>query len=432
VSRAPKAATVVATSKVPEVGVTNWTLSNGVRVILKPTDFKADEVVILGTSPGGASMLSQADFARAREATTLVTEGGVGAFNQIELQKALAGKAASAFPSVGELTEQMFGRGSPKDLETVFQLMYLYFTSPRADTTAVLALKQRLRAALANRGAAPEQAFDDTLSVTLSSHHPRSMPVSVATVDSLDLASSLRFYRDRFSDASDFTFVIVGNFTVDSIKPLVLTWLGGLPSTRRKETWKDIGVHTPTGVVTRDVKRGTEPKARTLIVFNGPFEWTRENRYAMASLAEVLRMRFRDVLREQLGGTYDVSVSQSSERDPRQEFQFSIDFGSSPERVDTLRAAVFRELELIKRNGPTAEEIEKVREIQRRGEETEVRQNGFWLNALASAARYGQDPRMILKRSELRASLTPALLRDIARKYLDESRYVQVRLLPES
>jgi zinc protease len=431
VPRKPKAATVVATTKVPEVGVTNWTLSNGVRVILKPTDFKADEVLILGTSPGGASLLSPAEFSRAREATTLVTEGGVGQFSQIDLQKALAGKAASAFPGIGELTEQMFGRGSPKDLDTVFQLMYLYFTSPRPDTSAVLALKQRLRAALANRGVSPDQAFGDSLSVILSSHHPRTTPVTVATVDSLDLGASLRFYRDRFSDASDFTFVIVGNFTVDSIKPLVLTWLGGLPSTRRKETWKDVGLHTPEGVVTRDVKRGTEPKARTAIVFNGPFEWTRENRYALASLAEVLRMRFRDVLREQLGGTYDVSVSQSSERDPRPEYQFSVDFGSSPERVDTLRSAVFSEIERLKHDGPTAEEIEKVREIQRRGEETEVRQNGFWLNALASAARYNQDPKLILRRSELRATLTPALVRDIARKYLNESRYVQVRLLPE-
>ena len=432
VARAPKAATITATSRVPEVGVTNWTLSNGVRVILKPTDFKADEVLILGTSPGGASLMTPTEFSRAREATTLVTEGGVGAFTQTDLQKALAGKAASAFPGIGELTEQMFGRGSPKDLETVFQLMYLYFTSPRIDSTAVLALKQRLRASLANRGVSPDQAFSDTLSVTLSTHHQRTQPVTVATVDSLDLGASARFYRDRFADASDFTFVIVGNFTVDSIKPLVLTWLGGLPATRRKETWKDIGVHTPTGVVTRDVRRGTEPKARTVIVFNGPLEWTRENRYALASLAEVLRMRLRDVLREELGGTYDVSVSQSSERDPRPEYQFSIDFGSAPDRVDTLRAAVFRELERIKRDGPTAEEIEKVREMQRRGEETEVKQNGFWLNALASAARYGQDPRLILHRSELRASLTPALVRDIARKYVNEARYVQVRLLPES
>ena len=427
----PRAATIVATSRVPEVGATNWTLSNGVRVILKPTDFKADEVLILGTSPGGMSLLSQADFPRAREATTLVTEGGVGAFSQVELQKALAGKAASAFPGVGELTEQMFGRGSPKDLETVFQLMYLYFTSPRVDSTAVLALKQRLRAALANRGVSPEGAFGDTLSVTLSSHHPRTNPVTVATVDSLDLASSVRFYRDRFADASDFTFVIVGNFAVDSIRPLVLTWLGGLPSTRRKETWKDIGLRTPEGVVTREVRRGTEPKARTVIVFNGVFEWTRQNRYALASLAEVLRMRLRDVLREELGGTYDVSVGQSSERDPRPEYQFSIDFGSAPERVDTLRATVFRELERVKRDGPTAEEIEKVREIQRRSEETEIKQNNFWLNALASSARYGSDPRIILRRSELRASLTPALVRDIARRYLNESRYVQVRLLPE-
>ena len=432
VSRAPRAATIANTSTIAELGVTNWTLSNGIRVILKPTDFKADEVVILGTSPGGSSMLSQADFPRAREATTLVTEGGVGAFNQIELQKALAGKAASAFPSIGELSEQMYGRGSPKDLETVFQLMYLYFTAPRGDSTAVFALKQRFRAALANRGAAPEEVFNDTLSVTIASHHPRSRPVSIATVDSLDLGASMRFYRDRFSDASDFTFVIVGNFTVDSIKPLVLTWLGGLPSTRRKETWKDIGVHLPTGIVTRDVKRGTEPKARTVIVFNGPFEWNRENRYALASLVEVLRMRFRDVLREELGGTYDVSVGQSSERDPHPEFQFTVDFGSAPERADSLRATVFREIERLKRDGPTPEEVDKVREMQRRAEETEIRQNGFWLNALAASARFGQDPRLILKRAELRASLTPTLLRDIARKYLDQSRYVQVRLLPES
>src|SRR6185436_10645783 len=397
--------------KVPEVGVTNWTLSNGVRVILKPTDFKADEVLILGTSPGGASLLSPTEFPRAREATTLVTEGGVGDFNQIDLQKTLAGKAASAFPSIGELTEQMYGRGSPKDLETVFQLMYLYFTAPRADSTAVVALKQRFRAAIANRGASPEQVFDDTLSVTLASHHARATPVSVATIDSLDLGASMRFYRDRFADASDFTFVIVGNFTLDSIRPLVLTWLGGLPATHRKETWKDIGVHVPTGIVTREVKRGTEPKARTVIVFDGPFEWARENRYALASLVEVLRMRFRDVLREDLGGTYDVSVSQSSERDPRQEYQVTVDFGSSPERADTLRAAVFREIERIKRDGPTAAEIEKVREIQRRGEETEVRQNPFCLTSVSSPRRW------ISRTFSISAAVGPSrLIRSISRK----------------
>jgi zinc protease len=265
----------------------------------------------------------------------------------------------------------------------------------------------------------------------MAQNHFRARPLTAATFAEIDPAKAVAFYRDRFADASDFTFVIVGNFTVDSIRPLVLTWLGGLPSTRRKETWKDIGLKTPAGVVTRDVRRGTEPKARTVIVFNGPFEWTRENRYALASLAEVLRMRLRDVLREELGATYDVSVGQSSERDPRPEFQFSVDFGSAPERVDTLRATVFREIERLKRDGPSAEDIEKVREIQRRAEETEVKQNNFWLNALSSSARFDSDPRLILRRSELRASLTPALVRDIARKYLTESRYVQVRLLPE-
>ena len=422
---------VVTRDSIPEIGVTRWTLSNGVRVILKPTTFKADQVLMSAWSPGGSSLLPDSLWSRAREATLLVGEGGVGSLSRIDLQKALAGKAVSVGPSIGELTEGMSGSASPKDLPTLFELTYAYFTAPRADSSAVLSLRQRFRAFFVNRGASPEAAFSDTLGVTLTSHHPRTTPVSSETIDSLDLAASMRFYRDRFADAGDFTFVFVGNVSPQELEPLAVTWLGALPTTGRKEEGRDIGVRRPTGVVRREVRRGTEPKSLTQMIFSGPFEWTRENRYAIASLEEVLRMRLRDVLREELSGTYGVQVSASPQRQPRPQFDLSIGYGSSPEKATSLEQAVFAQIDSIQRTGPTAGELEKVREIQRRSEETNLKENGYWLSALVSYDREGVDPGRILRGEELRALLTADLVRDAARKYLDRQNYVLVRLLPE-
>ena len=427
----PTAGTITKTETAPEIGVTTWTLSNGVRVMFKPTDFKADQILVHAYSPGGTSLLPDRDFSAARAASLIVTQGGVGRFNRIDLQKALTGKAVGVSPSIGELSEELNAQASPKDVETMFQLIHLYFTAPRADSAAVLAFKQRQKAAIQNRGASPEAAFSDTLQVILTQHHPRTRPISAAIIDSLDLNRSLAFYKDRFSEAGDFTFVIVGTFSIDSLKPLVLTYLASLPTKGRVEKWRDVGVTPPRGVVKHEVKRGTEPKSLTQLIFSGPFEWSRANRYVLSSLAEVLRLRLRDVLREDLGGTYGVDIGSEGARDPHPQFQVAIGFGSDPARAEQLTQAVFAQIDSLKRTGPTPAELEKVREIQRREYETGLRENSYWISALSFADQYGEDAKQIPARARLFETLTVDLVRTAARTYLDTGNYVQVRLVPE-
>jgi zinc protease len=431
VEHAPTPGSITKRETIPPIGVTTWTLSNGARVILKPTDFKADQVLLRAFAPGGTSLLGDSLFPKARAAATLVAQGGVGRFDRIALEKALAGKAAGASPYIAELEQGVSAQASPRDLETMFQLVHLYFTAPRADSAAVLSFKQRQKDAIANRGASPEAAFFDTVQVTLTQHAPRTLPVTAATFDSLDLGASLAFYRERFADAGAFTFVIVGNVSPDSLEPLVRTYLASLPSTGRNARWRDIGVRPPSGVVQREVHRGTEPKAFTEIVFTGPFEWTRESRYALSSLAEVMRIRLRDVLREALGGTYDVEVDGEPERDPVPQYSVSIFYGSAPDRAESLERAVFAQIDSLAKRGPTAQELEKVREIQRREQETRLRENGFWLDALVFAADYGEDPRLIPDRDSLIRTLDAAMIERAASRWLDRGRYVSVRLVPQ-
>jgi len=431
VPHAPEAVAIVRESTIPEIGVTEWVLANGVRVILKPTDFKADEVAFRAFSPGGTSLASDEDFISALFSTQAVPAGGLGSFNLVDLQKVLADKAVSVSPVVTQLEEGLAGGASPKDLETLFQLVYLHFTAPRADTAAFTALKSRFKAALANRNASPLAAFEDTITVTLAQGHFRARPLSPAVLEELDLGRAMAFYQDRFADASDFTFVFVGSFDLDSIRPLVTTYLGGLPAIGRKETWRDVGIVPPSGVIRKVVRKGLEEKAQTEIIFTGPFEYSPANVHVLRSLGEVLDIRLREVLREDLGGTYGVNVSASAARDPAPRYSLQIGFGSAPDRAEELVGIVFAQLDSLAAAGPTAEELQKVREMQRREREVALRQNGYWLNALVARYREGRDPRDILEVERMIDALDAAAIRDAARRFLPRDNYVQVMLLPE-
>ncbi len=413
------------------LGTTRLALENGVTVILKPTDFKADEVLLSGFSPGGNSVEPDSLFGAAVFATQLVGVGGLAEFPLVELQKKLAGKAVSVTPFVGAYQEGIRGQASPKDLEIMFQLLYLNFTAPRRDPAAVQAFKDNVRAAIANRGASPAVAFRDTLTVTMAQHHPRSRPITAAIIDSMDLDRSLTVYRDRFGDASDFTFVVVGAFTVEGIKPLVARYLGNLPALRRGERWRDVGIRAPTGVVEREVRRGIEPKSQTEMVFSGGFPYSRSERFVLRSLADVLDIKLREQLREELGGTYGVSVSAAPTKIPREEYTLTISFGSAPDRVGQLVTAIFAEIDSLARFGAGEKELAKIRETVIRSRETDLKENGFWLGQLAGLEQNGEDPRVILDPSDLLPLLTPERLKAAAQRYLDRSNYVRVTLLPE-
>jgi len=423
---------VVSETRDTTLGVTRWTLENGIRVIVKPTTFKADEVLFSGFSPGGNSLIPDSLFTAAVFATQLVSLGGLADFSLVELQKKLAGKAVFVSPFVGAYQEGIRGQASPQDLETMFQLTYLYFTAPRRDPQAFEAFKSNARAQLANRGANPATAFRDTLVATMSQHHPRSRPLVPAIVDSLDLDRSLAVYRDRFADASDFTFVLVGALTLEQTRPLVERYLANLPALRRAEQWRDIGLKPPAGVVEREVKRGIEPKSQTELVFSGPFPFSREERFVLRSLADVLDIKLREQLREELSGTYGVSVTPAATRIPREEYTLSVSFGSAPDRVSQLLAAVFAQIDTLQRQGAAEKDLAKIRETTIRSRETSLRENDFWLGQLAAAEQNGDDPRNIVDPSALLPLLTPERIRQAALRYLDRKNYVRVTLIPES
>jgi zinc protease len=412
------------------LGTLEWTLANGVRVVLKPTDFKADELVLQAWSPGGLSRAPDTLLSSARFASQVVNVSGIGAFSAVDLQKKLAGKAVSLGPYIGSYEQGISGQASPRDAETLLQLAYLYFTAPRLDSAAVGAFLGNFRAALANRSASPQVAFQDTLTVTLTQHHPWGRPLSSATADEVRPAASLEFYRQRFASAAGFTFFLVGSFEPDSIRPMVQRYLGNLPKGAAPDRAADPGIRTPEAVVERTVRKGIEPKSQTSIVFTGSAALSRQERSVLSALGNVLELRLREELREELGATYSVSVAASASRVPRDEYRVSISFGSDPVQADALVKAVFAQIDTLQASGPRPGDLAKVKETLIRSRETNLRQNGWWLGQLLAAVRDGDPPAPPLE--PVLAGLTPESLRAAARTYLDRSRYVRVTLLPEA
>ena len=363
--------------------------------------------------------------------TAVLEEGGLADFDLVTLEKMLAGKAVRASPYLGELEEGVSAAASPTDLETMLQLVYLTFTSPRMDRAAFDTFIGRMRGLIDNRDSRPETVFQDRLMEVISQGHYRRRPPDESFVEALDLEKAHQIYLDRFADASDFTFVIVGSIDPDEIKPLVAKYLGGLPSTRREETWQDIGLESPEGIETFEVFRGSEPKAQVRIVFTGPAEFNRQAVHDMGSLETVLSMRLREILREEMGGTYGVSVGGSVNSRPEEGYSLTIGFGCAPENAEQLTAAVFEEIERLRAEGVDESYVEKVREQQLRKRETDLKENGFWLGAIKNYLTQGWDPAGILAFDELASELPTERVLDAARRYLNQERYVLGVLYPE-
>ncbi len=428
----PEGSPVVAEEALDEVGVTIWTLENGVRVVLKPTDFKDDEILFSATSPGGTSLVSDDLFRKVTFALDVVGQSGVGEFDSNALAKKLAGKAVRVSPSVDPLSEGMGGSASPQDVETAFQLIYLYFVAPRRDETTFEALKAQRVAFLANEGANPVSVFADTMSATMTQGHPRVVRLSqlASTLEEADLDAGFDLYRERFADASDFTFYFAGAFDLATIRPFVEQYLGALPDLGRVENWRDLGIDPPTGAIETTVYKGMEPQSRTQIIFAGDAEYSIEEANAISAMADVLDIELRKVLREDLGGTYGVGVGGSLSYRPDEEYSFVISFGSDPERAGELSAAVFEEIERLQAEGPDPETVDKVRETQRRTKETNLLENGYWLSQLAAFERAGRDLNTIPSYEWIEA-WTAEQVQQAAIRYLRMDQYARFVLLPE-
>lgn len=428
----PEPGRIVEESTVDSLGLTRWTLSNGAVVYLRPTEFKADQVLFAASSPGGTSLASDDEYMSASLATSLVGSSGAGTFGPIELSKKLSGKVVNVRPYIGRLEEGFSGSASPEDLETLLQLTWLYAEAPRADSSVYSSFMTRISSMLGAMQASPESAFGDTLNVTLNRYHFRSRPLSPEVLGEVELRESFGFFQERFADFDDFRFYLVGAFEPDEVRPLVERYLASLPALDREDVPVDDGRRTPARVVEKDVYKGLEPKSQVAIVFSGEAPWSMEERRRLQMLQRVVDTRLRERLREDLGGTYGVSVGASLDDEPYDHYDFNISFGCDPDRVDELVAQVWEDLRELKSTPPDEAHVENAREAAFRGWEVGLKENGYWLSTLQFYIEHGMDPARILidPRTVLRG-ITPADVSETARRYLDEGRYVRVTLYPE-
>lgn len=426
----PTAGTITKTEKVDAIGVTVWTLSNGARVVFKPTDFKNDSISMSGFSPGGHSLVSDKDYPSARFASGIVAQGGVGKHSQVALTKLLAGKIASANVRIGELEEGVNGSASAADLETMFQLLHLRFTAPRKNKDDFTAWKAGQQEWVRNRKLNPESVFFDEVSAVMASNHMRYQPPTLDMLEKVSQDKAFEIYNDRFADAGDFTFTFVGNIDEAKFRPLIETYVASLPATGRNEKWKDIGLKQPKGVKKVRSKAGTEPKSFVYLTMHGQEKWSWEKKDDLDMLGGVLRIRLREVLREDMGGVYGVFSGGGISRRPKQRYGFQIGFGCAPANAEALKKAVFKVIAEVKKKGANAEIITKLKEKRRRSYETDSKENYWWLRGLQDHYRFGTDATKMLEIDKSVNRVSSKRVQAAAKKFLNTKSMIDGLLLP--
>lgn len=433
VEKPPARGSVTARRTIAEVGVTVLRLSNGVEVWLKPTDFKNDQVLITSYALGGASLAEPADYQEASLAPALVGLGGMGGLSPVDLSKLLAGRIAQVSPQIGPSTHGTSGQASPRDLETALQLNYLAFTAPNLTPEAFELLKRRLAGLLENQAQNPRAVFGERVELVNTSNHYSARALTAADVNALDLDVMRRFYTSRFANAADFTFFMVGAFSVDTVAPLLEQWVASLPSTgARTSAFRDIGIRFPEKVVKEEVLKGREPASQTVMAYFADTGLDELEMHRARAAASLLGIRLRDILREELGGTYGVSVAYQNAMPQRDYGAMLVQFGSAPENVATLVSAVEAEVARLEKEGPSAEDVAKVQELERRDLETAVRENQYWIGSLQTTHMLGWDPTTIPRRGERIEKLSPASLHEVFKRYFPADRHTIVTLKPEA
>ncbi len=416
-----------------DLDFTEVTLENGVRLVMKVTDFKEDEVRFSATSPGGISLVPDDEYFDASNASMLVSRSGVGPFDRNEIQKALTGKVVNVSPFISEYEEGFRGAASPNDLETMFQLIHLYVTASRVDSSALTTFQNQMEAYLPNRSSTPQGVFQDSLVALLYDNHPRRSVPTIEMIRDMDMAQSHAFYQDRFADISDFLFTFAGNFDVEEVTELAQTYIGSLHPLSRNEQWKDSGIRLPEGNLALDVRKGIANQSQVLLVFHGPIEYNREARHEVRSMVDIFNIKLRESLREEMGGVYSVNAQATVIEMPNPHYQISVNFTCDPERVDELVDAVFAQVAILKEEGPTQDEVDKIKEQQRRNRETQKETNSFWVSVLEFHYTHENEELLnILSFEEMIDALDADAVKDAANAYFVEERFIRAVLNPES
>src|SRR5690606_11967345 len=407
-------------------------LSNGAKVILKPTDFKNDEIRFASFSPGGHSLYTDEEYQSAVNSTAVVASSGLGDFNSIELPKLLSGKMVSVSPYISERYEGINGSSSPADLETALKLVNLFFTKPRADEEIFKGLITNYKSSLLNRSNNPNSVFSDTASAVLSNYHVRRTGPSIEKANKISLPKAFEIYQDRFSDASDFTFFFVGNLKEDSIRPLLEKYIASLPSTKRVEEGRDLGIRISEGRIRKVVYKGAEDKATVQLVISGDYKYGEKENLRIEALQEILKIRLTERLREDEGGVYSPNASVNYGKFPVPQYTVSISFGCAPENVDKLIAATLDEIDKLQFSGPKEEDLTKFKSETQRSRETGLKTNGFWLSYLSGKYQRNEDIGQLNKFNKLLNGVKTKHVKDVAKKYLTTDNFIELILMPEA
>jgi len=427
-SKLPTPGTIVKTVKDAGADATVWTLSNGVRVIVKPTTFQNDSIEVQGWKMGGSSLVR--DVVHARFASQVVASGGAGDLDPAELRKALMGKVASINVSLGELSESIYGSTRPADLETAMQLLHLKLTAPRRDERAFRVWREDQIEWARNRRKLVEISFREDMEAVRSKNHPRRQPATAEMLNKVDLDKAHAVWRSRFADFTGATFVFVGNVDLVKLQPLVEQYLASLPAKGKKDTWKNVGISYATGVVTKEIVQGSEPKSYVSMTFGGPDKWTRDAARDARVLGMVLQIRLREVLREDMGGVYGVRSWISLWREPIMRREATISFGCDPANVEKLHDAALGVLRTIQKEGIGPTYLAKVTEQLKRARETDAKENWWWGSQIREAYWFGEDITAVTDLEGVLARVTSDNVKASAKRFFNEKHLVYGVLRP--
>ena len=420
-------------TQLDDIEVSMLELSNGVKVYLKPTDFQNDEIIMSAFSPGGHSLYSDAMYPSASSTAAIVNQSGIAGFNALELQKKLTGKQVSVGPYIGELFEGMGGSCRPEELEDLLQLTYLYFTNPRIDSVALASHVSRQSTIFENLTVNPYYYFADQRNKIKYDNHPRRQITTLEELSKLNLEEIEEVYKGRFADANDFTFIFVGNFSVEQIEPLINQYLGSLPVLEGTEKWKDVEADLIKGTHKKVITRGQAPKAIVEMTYHSGFDYQADKRYAFNSMIAALKIRLRENLREEKGGVYGVKVNGMVLPYPKAIHKIDISFNCEPERVDELKAEIDKVITELQTIGVDKDILTKVQETQRQGRIKGLKENAYWLGQLETRLRYDIPLEGILleKLDTYVNTLSSRMIQDAAKAYLKKENYIELVLMPE-
>jgi zinc protease len=412
-------------------GSTVWTLGNGARVVVKPSDLRANNVMMKTYALGGKTMLGDDDSFTADMIKKVAEESGLGKFTASELRKQLAGKTAKASVGLGRFSSGVEGSSSTKDIETMLQLMWLWYNEPQFDREQFDRLMAQTRVALQNAESTPKFRFDEERIKTLNDNNPRADQMSLANIDRVDFDRMPEIYDRLFGGtADDYTFFFVGDLDLETFKPLVEKYIGSLPSKGGKLALKDDGIHRHKGAVTNRFETKMEvPKSTVYYTWGGDIDFTLENDLAMKFLSEILNMRYFQSIREEKGGTYGVGVGGYLIRLPEPSYELSVMFDTDPSMVDELAAIVDAELLEIAENGPSKDDMAKVRENLEKSRPATLKDNAKWMGFLQDYYIWEQD--WVAGWDQALASTDSAKVQALARKIVADGNLVKLIMSPE-